>query len=105
MLASLNAEAECMTYAIIGWDGPDGQSKRPHHRPAHLDYLERLQQQGRLICAGPFTDQAGSLVIIEADTMEQAESMANGDPYVTHGIFERVEIHPFKRVFPRPQEA
>ena len=90
-----------MTYVIIGWDGPDGQHKRPHHRPAHLDYLEGLQQQGRLVCAGPFTDKAGSLVLIEADTMEKAESIANGDPYVTHGVFERVEIHPFKRVFPR----
>ena len=94
-----------MTYVIIGWDGPEGRSKRPHHRPAHLDYLERLQQQDRLICAGPFTDKAGSLVIIEADTMEEAERIANGDPYVTQGIFERVEIHPFKRVLPSQHEA
>ncbi len=93
-----------MTYVIIGWDGPEGQSRRQQHRPAHLDYLERLQRQGQLISAGPFTDQAGSLVIIEADTMERAESIANGDPYVTHGIFERVEVHPFKQVFPQPQE-
>ena len=92
-----------MTYVIIGWDGPEGQSKRPHHRPAHLEYLERLQKQGRLVCAGPFMDKAGSLVIIEEDTMEQAERTANDDPYVTHGVFERVEIHPFKQVFPRQQ--
>lgn len=94
-----------MTYVILGWDGPEGQSKRPHQRPAHLEHLERLQQQGRLVCAGPFTDKAGSLVIIEADTREQAERMANADPYVTHGVFERVEIHPFKRVFPSQEEA
>ncbi len=92
-----------MTYVILGWDGPDGQNKRPHHRPGHLEYLERLQQEGRLVCAGPLTDQTGSLVMIEAETLEEAERMANGDPYVTHGIFERVEIHPFKRVFPRQQ--
>ncbi len=93
-----------MTYVIIGWDGPEGQSKRPHHRPAHLEYLDRLQKQDQLLCAGPFTDKAGSLVIIEAESMEQAKSIANGDPYVTHGIFERVEIHPFKRILPRQPE-
>lgn len=93
-----------MTYVIIGWDGPEGQSKRPRYRPAHLEHLERLQKQGQLVCAGPFTDKAGSLVIIEADTMEQAESIANGDPYLTHGVFERVEVHPFDQVFPRQQE-
>ena len=93
-----------MTYVIIGWDGPEGQSKRPSYRPAHLEHLERLQKQGQLVCAGPFTDKAGSLVIIEADTMEQAESIANGDPYLTHGVFERIEVHPFEQVFPRQQE-
>ena len=91
-----------MTCVIIGWDGPEGQSKRLHHRPAHVEHLERLQKQGQLVCAGPFTDKAGSLVIIETDTMEKAESIANADPYLIHGVFERVEVHPFDQVFPMP---
>jgi len=37
--------------------------------------------------------------------MEKAESIANADPYLTHGVFERVEVHPFDQVFPRPSEA
>lgn len=93
-----------MKYVIIGWDGPEGQSKRPLYRPAHLQHLERVRNQGQLVCAGPFSDKAGSLVIIEAQTMEEAEMIANGDPYLTHGVFERVEVHPFRQVLPH-QEA
>ena len=43
-----------MKFAIIGLDGPDGSTKRPEHRPAHLERLEALARQGRLVLAGPF---------------------------------------------------
>lgn len=89
-----------MKFVIIGWDGPEGQAKRPIHRPPHLERLKKLQDQGRLICAGPFADQAGSLIIIEADSLTEAEAFAQEDPYVLEGIFDRVEVHPFKQVFP-----
>jgi len=89
-----------MKFAIIGWDGPEGQAKRPIHRPPHLERLRKLQDQGRLLCAGPFADQAGSLIIIEANSLAEAETFAQEDPYMIEGIFERVEVHPFKQVFP-----
>ncbi len=89
-----------MKFVIIGWDGPQGQAKRPIHRPQHLERLRKLQDQGRLISAGPFVDQAGSLMIIEANSLEEAEAFAKEDPYVIEGIFERIEVHPFKQVFP-----
>lgn len=89
-----------MKFVILGWDGPDGQTKRPHYRPAHLERLNELNKRGKLICAGPFTDKAGSLIIIEADSLAEAEAFAREDPYVLEGIFERTEVHPFKQVFP-----
>ena len=89
-----------MKFVIIGWDGPEGQAKRPIHRPLHLERLRKLQDQGKLICAGPFADQAGSLIIIEADSLDEAEAFAREDPYAIKGIFERVEVHPFKQVLP-----
>ena len=89
-----------MKFVIIGWDGPDAQKKRPIHRPAHLERLQKLNGQGKLICAGPFTDKAGSLIIIEADTLEEAETFAQEDPYVLEGIFQHTEVHPFKQVMP-----
>ncbi len=89
-----------MKFVIIGWDGPEGQAKRPQHRPAHLERLKKLDDEGRLICAGPFTDNAGSLMIIEAASLAEAEAFAQDDPYVAEGIFERVEVHPFTHVLP-----
>ena len=94
-----------MKFVIIGWDGPEGQAKRPLHRPAHLERLKKLQTQGKLICAGPFSDQAGSLMMIEADSLADAEAFAQADPYVLEGIFERVEVHPFKQVFPEEADS
>ncbi len=89
-----------MKFAIIGHDGPEGIQKRPIHRPAHLQRLEALAAQGRLILAGPFTDKAGSLVVIEADSLAEAEKFAQEDPYTIEGVFQSVEVHPFKQVLP-----
>jgi len=94
-----------MKFVIIGWDGPEGQTKRPTHRPAHLERLKKLQDQGRLICAGPFTDKAGSLIIIEAESLSEAEAFAKEDPYVMEGIFERIEVHPFTQVLPEKSSS
>jgi uncharacterized protein len=91
-----------MIFVILGFDGPDGQAKRKIHRPAHLASLEPLSREGRIIMAGPFIDQAGSLIIIEADSLDEARRIAQDDPYTVHGIFERIEVHPFQQVLPRP---
>ncbi len=91
-----------MKFVILGFDGPDGQEKRKIHRSAHLAGLEPLSREGRIIMAGPFIDQAGSLIIIEADSLEEARRIAQDDPYTLHGIFERVEVHPFQQVLPPP---
>ena len=89
-----------MKFVIIGKDGPEGHQKRPTHRPAHLQRLEALAAKGHLILAGPFTDQSGSLIIIEADSRAEAEAFVQNDPYIIHGVFQDVEIHPFQQVFP-----
>lgn len=90
-----------MNYVILGFDGPEGQVRRKLHRTAHLARLEALEAAGRLILAGPLTDGAGSLVIIEAESPEEAETFIKDDPYVLHGVFQRYEVHPFQQVLPR----
>ena len=90
-----------MKFVILGYDGPEGQAKRKIHRPAHLANLEPLAKQGRVILAGPLTDNAGSLLVLEFDSMEQAEHFAKNDPYTMHGVFARVEVHPFMQVLPQ----
>ena len=91
-----------MKFVIIGYDGPQGEAKRKIHRSAHLTNLELLDKQGRVILAGPLTDKAGSLLVLEFDSQDEAEQFAHNDPYTVHGVFQRVEIHPFMQVIPKP---
>lgn len=94
-----------MKFVILGFDGPEGEARRKVHRQAHLARLEWLDAKGRVILAGPLTDKAGSLIVIEADSLAQAEAFAREDPYTVHGVFQRVEVHPFLQVFPRSPRA
>ncbi|MFT5592945.1 MAG: hypothetical protein ACI8SR_001311 [Oceanicoccus sp.] len=99
-----------MLYAIISKDIANSLEKRLAARPAHLERLQLLQQQGRLILAGPhpaidsedpgqdgFT---GSLVVAEFENLEQAQAWADIDPYIKAGVYEQVTVKPFKKVLP-----
>ena len=94
-----------MKFVILGFDGPEGEVRRKVHRPAHLERMETLEAQGRVILAGPLTDKVGSLIVIEAESLEAAEAFANQDPYTVNGVFARVEVHPFMQVFPKDRQA
>jgi uncharacterized protein len=89
-----------MLFVIIGHDGPDGARLRPQVRQAHLDNLRPLVDRGKVVLAGPFTDGSGSLIVVDMDSEAQAAAFARSDPYVTQGVFERIEVKPFRKVFP-----
>jgi uncharacterized protein YciI len=89
-------------FVIIGRDGPDAKELRPRLRPAHLEHLGVQDRLGRIRLAGPLVDGAGSLIVIEADRIEDVRRIADADPYVTGGVFAEVEIHPFLQVLPAP---
>ena len=89
-----------MLFAIIGHDGPDGPRLRPQVRQAHLENLRPLAQLGKVVLAGPFTDGSGSLIVVDMDSEAQALAFAQSDPYVTQGVFESIEVKPFRKVFP-----
>ena len=89
-----------MLFVIIGYDGPNGTKLRPSVRPAHLQNLRPLVEAGRVIVGGPFTDGSGSLMVIDFEDEAAANAFANSDPYVKQGVFERVEIRPFRKVVP-----
>ncbi|WP_410513614.1 YciI family protein [Paenibacillus sp. BR2-3] len=52
----------------------------------HVKHLQELDRQGRLVMCGPFSDAPGGMVIIRADSREEAVSLAERDPYVLSGI-------------------
>lgn len=99
-----------MLYAIFGQDVPDSSERRKGARPAHLARLQQLQDEGRLILAGPFpavdaidpglAGFTGSLVVAEFASLEAAESWANADPYAAAGVYAQIAVRPFKKVFP-----
>jgi uncharacterized protein YciI len=98
-------------YAIYCEDHPDTLELRKATRPAHLERLQALQSEGRLLVAGPFPavdaeDPAGagftgSLILAEFPTLEAAEAWASLDPYLQAGVYARVIVKPFKKVFPQ----
>ena len=89
-----------MLFVIIGHDGPEGAGLRPKIRPAHLENLKPLANAGKLKIAGPFTDGSGSLIVVDMESEAEARAFAESDPYTTSGVFARVEVKPFKQVFP-----
>jgi uncharacterized protein YciI len=89
-----------MLFVIIGYDGPNGAALRPSVRPAHLENLQPLVDAGRVVVGGPFTDGSGSLMVIDFADEAAARAFSITDPYVTKGVFERVEIRPFRQVVP-----
>ena len=89
-----------MLFVIIGHDGPGGARLRPEVRPAHLENLQPLVAAGRVKIAGPFTDGSGSLIVVDMDSEAEAIAFAKSDPYTTSGVFARIEVKPFRQVFP-----
>lgn len=99
-----------MWYAIVGEDVPESLQKRLSVRPAHLERLKSLQDEGRLLLAGPHpaidsndpgpAGFSGSLIVAEFPSLEAAKSWADADPYVGAGVYAKVTVKPFKKVFP-----
>lgn len=99
-----------MLYAIFGEDVPDSRDKRAAARQRHLERLQGLLANGRLILAGPHpaidssdpgdAGFTGSLVVAEFDSLESAQEWAKADPYVESGAYAKVTVKPFKLVLP-----
>ncbi|MCP5419187.1 MAG: YciI family protein [Gammaproteobacteria bacterium] len=99
-----------MLYVIIGRDAPATLNKRMEARPAHLQRLQTLQEQGRVILAGPCpaidspdpgpAGFSGSVMVVEFPSLQEAQDWAQSDPYVAAGVFTSVEVLPFKKVLP-----
>ena len=99
-----------MWYAILARDNPGSLQRRLAARDAHLERLGALREQGRLLLAGPLpaidaedpgpAGFAGSLIVAGFDSLEAARAWADADPYVVAGVYERVDVRPFRRVLP-----
>ena len=99
-----------MLYLIYSEDIENSLPLRMEARPAHLARLTELQNQGRLVIAGPCPaidsedpGQAGftgSMVVAEFNSLEDAQAWADQDPYVAAGVYQKVSVKPYKKVLP-----
>jgi uncharacterized protein YciI len=97
-------------YAIIAEDLPGALPRRLEARAAHLERLKALQQEGRLVLAGPHpaidaqdpgpAGFSGSLIVAEFASREAAIAWASEDPYAAAGVYARVTVKPFRKVLP-----
>jgi uncharacterized protein YciI len=99
-----------MLYAFICQDKEGTLAQRLEVRSEHLARLQKLQEEGRLILAGPHpaidsndpgeAGFTGSLVVAEFDSLEAAQTWADADPYFAAGVYEKVTVKPFRKVLP-----
>ncbi len=99
-----------MLYAIIAEDVEGSLEKRVTARPKHLERLNKLRDEGRLIIAGPCpaidsndpgeAGISGSLIVAEFDDLESAQAWADSDPFVAAGVYSSVMVKTFKKVLP-----
>ena len=92
-----------MQFVMYCTDKPASLDLRMATRAAHLDYIEKTSV--KIVLAGPLLDadggMRGSLFVIDTDSLDAAQRFSAADPYRKAGLFERVEIHGFRTVFPR----
>lgn len=98
-----------MYYLIIAKDVEESLALRKSARADHLARLEALRDEGRLLTAGPMPavdseDPAqagftGSVIIAEFDSLDDARAWAEADPYRDAGVYESVEVVPYKKVY------
>ena len=99
-----------MWYVIYSKDRKNSLEARKQNRESHLERAIALRDQGRLLLAGPRPSIdaddpgpagfQGSLIVAEFDSLEDAQSWADADPYVSGGVYESYEVSPFLRVMP-----
>ena len=86
-------------FLINARDKAGALSVRMENRPAHLEWAKEYAD--RILMGGPVLAEdgetfAGSTFVVEFDTLADAKAWVQEDPYARAGLFETVEIRPFK---------
>ncbi|OZB06733.1 MAG: hypothetical protein B7X54_01240 [Idiomarina sp. 34-48-12] len=99
-----------MWFVIWAEDAPNSLAARRATRPAHLERLQQLKADGRLLVAGPCPAIAssdpgdagftGSMVVAEFDSLEEAQLWADADPYFAAGVYAKVTVKPYIKALP-----
>ena len=99
-----------MWYVFNAADAKNSLDGRTKYRPEHLARLDILIKEGRLLVAGAYpaidnidpggNGYTGSLIIADFDSLSEAKSWADKEPFLLHGIYSSIDIKPFKKSLP-----
>jgi len=99
-----------MLYVIMAEDAGNRAQQRKAAQMLHDRRIEELVADGRLIVSGPLpaidspdpgpAGVTGSLIVAEFDSLEHAREWIDADPYVTQGVFSKVDVKPFLQTLP-----
>lgn len=95
-------------FAIIGHDVADSSAQRQITRAEHIERLQALSREHRLIIAGPTpiehgkNEMSGSLIIADFESLEAAQNWVSAEPYLRDGVYSHVDVRPFVQTLPAP---
>ncbi len=98
-------------FAIIGHDVADSSAQRQVTRAEHVERLQALNREQRLIIAGPTpiehgkNEMSGSLIIADFESLDAAQAWASAEPYLRDGVYSHVDIKPFVQTLPAPHDV
>jgi len=76
---------------VITMKMKEGKKFDPAVIQRHVEHLRSLDDNGRLVVCGPFKDGKGGMLVIRAQSQEEAEGMAKQDPFIAEG-YEDYEV-------------
>jgi uncharacterized protein YciI len=96
-----------MLFAFVCQDKPGALQVRLDTRPAHIEFLDGLNAEGKLAFAGPFLDgdgkPNGSLVVVKTETIGEARALSAADPYAKAGLFANVDVRAWNWTYNKPE--
>ncbi len=93
-------------FVIIGHDVANSSDQRQQTRAEHVERLQVLERENRLIIAGPtpiehgLEAMSGSVIIADFDSLAAAQTWVNAEPYLRDGVYSHVEVRPFIHTLP-----
>jgi uncharacterized protein YciI len=80
------------TFVAISSAGPKRDpSKGTREQPLwdeHAAFIDQLVADGFILMGGPFADEGGSMLIVNADDGSEVQEKLKSDPWIEHGVLK-----------------
>jgi uncharacterized protein YciI len=80
------------TFVAISSAGPNRDpSKGTREQPLwdeHAAFIDQLVAGGFILMGGPFVDEGGSMLIVNADDEVEVREKLQSDPWMKHGVLK-----------------